>query len=75
MRSDTREKSFDCVAFMREARDRISDKMATMRREEFHHWLRSYRYSDPVLSASPTRHGPGNPTPTPQRSTTGAGDD
>ena len=49
MRSETREKSFDCVAFMREARDRISDKMATMSREEFRHWLRSYRYSDPVL--------------------------
>ena len=40
---------FDCVAFMREARGHISDKMATMSREEFRHWLRSYRYSDPVL--------------------------
>ena len=49
MRNEKREKSFDCVAFMREARDRISDKMATMSREEFRHWLRSYRYSDPVL--------------------------
>ena len=49
MRSETREKPFDCVAFMREARDRISDKMTTMSRGEFHHWLRSYRYFDPVL--------------------------
>ena len=59
MRSETREESFDCVAFMREARDRISAKMATMSREEFHHWLRSYRYSDPVLQrfAVETRSG------------------
>ena len=49
MKSETRKKSFDCVAFMREARDRVSDKMATMSREEFRRWLRSYRYSDPAL--------------------------
>ena len=40
---------FDCVAFMREARDRISDKMTTMSHEEFRHWLRSFRYTDPAL--------------------------
>ena len=73
MRSEAREKSFDCVAFMREARDRISDKMATMSREGFRRWLRSYRYPDPVLQRladetrsgksetnSPTKYGPGN---------------
>ena len=59
---------FDCVAFMREARDRISKKMATMSREEFRHWLRSYRYSDPVLQRLADEARSGNPrTATPLR--------
>ena len=50
-------KKFDCVAFMREAQDRISDTMATMSREEFRHWLRSYRTPIRCSSAFPTRRG------------------
>lgn len=59
MTTEPKNKKFDCVAFMREARDHVSDKMATMSREEFRHWLRSYRYSDPVLQrlADETRSG------------------
>ena len=49
MKIESHGTKFDCVAFMREARDRISDKMATTSREEFRHWLRSYRYADPAL--------------------------
>ena len=51
MTTEPHGKKFDCVAFMREARDHISDKMTTMSREEFRQWLRSYRYSDPALQS------------------------
>ena len=44
------DKSFDCVAFMREARSRLSQKMNTMSSEEFRHWLRHRKYSDPRLA-------------------------
>ena len=47
---DAREKPFDCVAFMREARSRISKKMNSMGSEEFRYWMRHHDYSDPRLA-------------------------
>ncbi len=49
MTAERDEKRFDCVKFMREQRDRLSDKMATMSSAEFSDWLDSRRYDDPVL--------------------------
>lgn len=42
-------KRFDCVAYMRRERDRISAEIATMDHPELVRWLRSFRYSDPAL--------------------------
>ena len=50
MTADRPEKSFDCVAFMREARSQLSQKMNSMSGEEFRHWLRHREYSDPRLA-------------------------
>ena len=47
---DTTKKSFDCVAFMREARSELSEKMNSMSSEEFRDWMRRQEYSDPRLS-------------------------
>lgn len=49
MQPDRSTKSFDCVAFMRKARARLSARMATMEPGELQRWLRSRRYSDPAL--------------------------
>ncbi|MCY3819664.1 MAG: hypothetical protein OXH52_09935 [Gammaproteobacteria bacterium] len=63
---DATGKSFDCVAFMREARSRLSEKMNTMSSEEFRHWMRHHEYSDPRLAklaaqARPARKARGRP--------------
>ena len=50
MKTDVPEKSFDCVAFMREQRARLSEKMNSMSGEEFRRWLRDSEYSDPRLA-------------------------
>ena len=50
MTANKTEKSFDCVAFMREARSRLSQKMNSMSGDEFRHWLRHREYSDPRLA-------------------------
>ena len=50
MTANRPEKSFDCVAFMREARSRLSQKMNSMSGEEFRIWLRHGEYSDPRLA-------------------------
>ena len=50
MTANRPEKSFDCVAFMREARSRLSRKMNSMSGEEFRHWLHHGKYSDPRLA-------------------------
>lgn len=42
-------KPFDCVAFMRETRDRISREIEHMNHEELEAWLRSHEYTDPTL--------------------------
>jgi len=41
--------TFDCVTAAREARDRISAEIEGMDHERLVAWLRSHRYSDPVL--------------------------
>ena len=43
-------KGFDCVAFMRQERARLSKKMNSMSGEEFRQWLRNREYSDPHLA-------------------------
>ena len=50
MKTSRSEKSFDCVAFMRQERSRLSQKMNSMSGEEFRHWLRHHEYSDPRLA-------------------------
>jgi hypothetical protein len=40
----------DCVKTAREARDRVSAQIEGMSHEQLVLWLRSYRYSDPVLA-------------------------
>ena len=49
MKTGTSLENFDCVRYMREARDRISVETANMGPEDLMRWLRSYRYSDPLL--------------------------
>ncbi len=40
---------FDCVAYMRQVRDRLSEQIAAMSYEDLVGWLRAHRYSDPGL--------------------------
>ncbi|MFQ5592374.1 MAG: hypothetical protein ACE5HE_14535 [Phycisphaerae bacterium] len=47
--SDSSSKTFDCVQHMRQARDRLSAETADMSYDELVKWLRSHRYTDPVL--------------------------
>ena len=42
-------KDYDCVASVREIRDRLSAKMARMSPEERVEWLNSREFSDPIL--------------------------
>jgi hypothetical protein len=42
-------KSFDCVQSMRQIRDHLSEELVGMSYEEIENWLRSHRYSDPLL--------------------------
>ena len=48
-------KKFDCVKFMREARDRISAEIADMTVDERIEWFNSKRYDDPALEALAAR--------------------
>jgi hypothetical protein len=48
--SDPKSGDFDCVKSAREVRDRISAEIERMSHEQLVSWLRSHRYSDPVLS-------------------------
>ena len=50
MKSDLPEKAFDCVAFMREHRVRLSEKMTSMGSAEFRRWLHNKEYDDPTLA-------------------------
>lgn len=42
-------KTFDCVESMRQARDKLSAEIEGMGYDELVRWLRSRRYTDPVL--------------------------
>ncbi|MDE2975902.1 MAG: hypothetical protein OXU63_00100 [Acidobacteriota bacterium] len=46
---DPNDKSFDCVAFQREQRDRISRKLNAMTPEERVDWLNNLEITDPIL--------------------------
>ncbi len=46
---DPSDKSFDCVGFIREQRDRISRKLEAMAPEERVDWLRNVEITDPIL--------------------------
>ena len=48
-------KGFDCVAFQREQRDRISRKLNAMTPEERVDWLRNVEVTDPILRRSMER--------------------
>jgi hypothetical protein len=40
---------FDCVAYMRRVRDRLSEQIAGMPYADLAGWLRTHRYTDPRL--------------------------
>ena len=56
MKSDAPVKRFDCVAYMREARERISSKISSMSREEFRRWVNSSLVEDPIFANLAARH-------------------
>ena len=58
-KGDVAQKSFDCVAFMRKARSELSEKMNSMSSEEFRHWMRHQKYSDPRLATLAAQRHPG----------------
>jgi len=47
--SERSSKTFDCVQSMRETRDKLSAEIEGMTFDEMLKWLRSGRYTDPVL--------------------------
>lgn len=47
--SERSSKTFDCVESMRQARDKLSAEIQDMSYDELVRWLRSRRYTDPVL--------------------------
>lgn len=51
MQSETGIKSFDCVKWTRETRDRISAEIRDMSDEELHRWLQARCPQDPFLAA------------------------
>lgn len=56
MKSDAPVKQFDCVAYMREARERISAEISRMSHEEFRRWVNSSRAEDPIFASLAARH-------------------
>ena len=55
MRTEAHVKRFNCVGYMRDARDHISAEIAGMNRDDLMCWVRSYRHSDPLLADLATR--------------------
>ena len=51
MQSETGIKSFDCVKWTRETRDRISAEIRDMSDEELRRWLEARGPQDPFLAA------------------------
>ena len=47
--SEPSSKTFDCVQSMRQARDRLNAEIKGMSYEELVKWLRTRRYTDPLL--------------------------
>ena len=47
--SERPSKTFDCVESMRQARDKLSAEIEGMSYDELVQWLRSRRYTDPLL--------------------------
>ena len=45
----TTDKNFDCVQFMREARDRVSAELEPMTSDERVDWMNSRRFDHPAL--------------------------
>ena len=56
MKSDAPVKRFDCVAYMRAARERISAEISRMSREEFRRWANSSLVEDPIFANLAARH-------------------
>ena len=50
MRTEAHVKQFDCVGYMRDARDHISAEIAGMNHDDLMRWVRSYHHSDPLLA-------------------------
>ena len=50
MTNETRQKSFDCVRFIRKARTRINAATASMTDKERADWYKSKEYIDPWLA-------------------------
>ena len=50
MQSETGIKSFDCVKWTRQTRDRISAEIRDMSDEEVRRWLEAWRPQDPFLA-------------------------
>ncbi|MDE0053075.1 MAG: hypothetical protein OXT64_02305 [Gammaproteobacteria bacterium] len=50
MKNEGTGKRFDSVAYMREARERISAEISGMSHEEFRQWVNGYRQSNPALA-------------------------
>jgi len=63
MTSDAKPKRFDCVKFMREARDRISTEIKDMSHEELQAWLDAGPRKDPLWTRIPDSR-PSDPTKT-----------
>lgn len=51
MQSETGIRSFDCVKWTRDTRDRISSEIKDMSDEELRRWLEARRPQDPFLAA------------------------
>ena len=50
MQSEAGNKSFDCVKWTREARDRINSEIRDMSGQELRRWLEAQRPHDPFLA-------------------------
>ena len=50
MKTEVKEKAFDCVKWTRRTRDRISAEIRDMSREELGRWFEDRRPTDPFLA-------------------------
>ncbi|GMV94451.1 MAG: hypothetical protein AMXMBFR82_42290 [Candidatus Hydrogenedentota bacterium] len=66
--SNAKSKSFDCVASMRQIRDRLSEEIADLTYDELTEWLRRHEYSDPTLQRLAKKAAPhdGGAAPNPR---------